>query len=581
MPRPFLSPWRCYLVAFVLLASFGGILARLVMLQVVEADHLAEMALRSRRVTVPLMARRGDIIDARGQVLAATKGVVDLGVDPSLFRAEQAPRLKELAALLQVPEATLRTQCLEQEPQVRWVKLAEIDEQTYLEVEALGLKGIYGNRRYARYYPGDDLAAHLLGYLNRDGQAVSGVEALMDFYLRGQDGWKQTERDGARRELVAFREREVTPRAGFSVELTVDALIQDKVREEIAKLVAEFKPAGVTIIVSEAKSGALLALENYPSFDPNQFWKYPLDAHRNRAVTDLYEPGSTFKIVPVAAALEEHLVRPETLVDCGEAVVDYAGRRIRLPTDTHELGIIPIHEVVAHSSNRGAARVGMLLGEDRLYNYSRAFGFGQKVGWPLGAEVGGVLHPVKAWDGLTISRLPAGYAVAATPLQVHQAMSVIANEGVRVPPFLLSSVRDSAGQVVFRFHAPERERVLSEETARTMAAMLEGVVSTEGTARRAAITGFPVAGKTGTSRKIIDGQYSTNHHVASFSGFFPVYDPRFVITVVVDDAQNPGVAYGGVVAAPVFRAIGEWLVRYYQMEPEPSLRPFMARGGQP
>jgi cell division protein FtsI/penicillin-binding protein 2 len=258
--------------------------------------------------------------------------------------------------------------------------------------------------------------------------------------------------------------------------------------------------------------------------------------------------------------MEEGLVDPYSLIDCGVDRKVYNGVDIPMPRDHRNLGTVPVWTVVSKSSNRGAAQLGMLLGEERLYEYARSFGFGQSVGWPLGAEINGSLMPVEDWDGYTISRLPTGYAVGATALQVHQAMSIVANNGVRVQPRILKEVSDPTTDNHIALGSERRDRILSEDTARVLKQMLTRVVSAEGTARRAELPGYAVGGKTGTARKIIDGQYRSDQHVASFSGFFPAPDPKVVITVVVDNAQVTGPAYGGLVAAPIFKDVAEKLI---------------------
>lgn len=576
MAGTFVQFWRFGLVCAAILVAFGWVFHRLHSLHVVRAAEFTVLAENSRRTLVRLEPRRGDIRDSRGELLAGTRPLVDLGIDPHVFPDEAVPRLRELARLLDaeadelVRVATTRVRRVEGSPEVRpirWVKLAEVDDATHEAVMALRIRGVYGNRRFVRHYPAGALAAHLTGFLNREGTAVLGVERHFDFYLRGQPGWKVSENDGRRREIAAFRNREAPPGNGYSVVLTVDSVIQSFVEEEIGNLVDEYRPEGVSIVVSDPRDGSILALANHPTFDPNRFWEFPIENQRNRAVTDVYEPGSVFKIVPVAAALEERLVNRDTVIDCSAPVVEHRGRAVRLPSDVRPLGELPLSGVVSRSSNRGSAIVGMMLGSDRLHDWCARFGFGTPTGWILGGEVSGRLHPVRAWDGLTISRLPAGYAVSVTPMQMHKGMSVIAAAGRLRPPFVVSEVTGSDGEKIMQYQPQEGRRVLSAEVAAEMADLLVGVVGPEGTARRARIAGFEVAGKTGTSRKILDGHYSTRHHIASFSGFFPAGEPRVVITVVVDDAKTTGTAYGGVVAAPAFQRIGERIARYLNLEP--------------
>lgn len=577
MSKTFIADWRFFLLTIAIVLGFGGILTRLSYLHVVQADELSRIAEARRQRAEIRYARRGNILDSRGNILAATRPVIELGVDPVSIKPEDYEKIPQLARLLDLPEETLRDAFSktfrvnsngEKRP-VRWIRIKEaISDSQYDQVKALRIKGIYGNRSFERVYPGGLLASHVLGFINKENVAVTGVERFMDFYLRGQDGYLETEIDGLRRELAQYRSREIDARNGLNVRLTLDSVVQDIVETEVRRLVDEYHPDGISIIISRPQSGDILALANYPSFDPNKFWDFDVDSMRNRAVTDVYEPGSTFKIVPASAALNEGLVNPETQINCGVSSVQYNGRIVRLPADDHQLGSISVSEVVSHSSNRGAAQLGMMVGDDAFYNYCRLFGFGEKSGYGPGGEVSGILQPVKNWDGLTISRLPMGHAIAVTPMQVHMAMSTIANGGVLMKPRIITQVEDSNGQVVSDFEVDPRRRVVSQETANEVARMLSEVVS-DGTARSAAIPGFSVAGKTGTAQKIINGHYSHREHVASFSGFFPADNPQVVITVVVDNAHRPngGIAYGGTISAPAFRNIGQQLVQYYVMSP--------------
>ncbi|GHC11341.1 peptidoglycan D,D-transpeptidase FtsI family protein [Cerasicoccus arenae] len=587
MNRAYVSGIRFAFLTVVIFACFVVLLGRLVHLHLVEGEKLARIVEQNRERFQEIKARRGNIVDRRGNLLASTQAVYEIGVDPESVQPEDMVRAPEVASLLGLDpqevwdkfEQRLRTVNGPNGPEirnVRWAELADsVDEQTYDAVMALKIKAVYGNRKYERLYPSETLAAHVLGFVNKEDSPVSGIERFCDFYLAGQDGWRKSEKDGRRHELSQFSSREVEPRAGLNVELTLDLNIQHKVEQEIAKVVEQYKPKGVAVIVSEVATGQVLAMANYPTFNPNTFWSTPVDNLRNRAVCDIYEPGSTFKIVASSAALNEDLVTPESMYDCSKPTVEYRGRTLRLPSDSHALGELSVSDIVIKSSNRGAALLGLELGEDRLYDYAQRFGFGSPTGFPLDLEENGILHPVKKWDGLTITRLPMGHAVSATPMQVHFAMSAIANGGVLMKPQIVREVFDENGNTIVQFSPDARTRVVSSYTATQLTNMLAKVVSKEGTAKDAAIEDYGVAGKTGTTQKIVDGRYSSQHHVGSFVGFFPQSSPRLVITVVVDDPQLRGVGYGGVVAAPVFRNIAEHCIQHLGIPPEPE-SPLMA-----
>lgn len=514
MSKAFVSSYRASLVSGAVAFAFCVLIGRLFYLHVWAQDELMAFVEGNRKMVQVVEARRGNIIDRRGNLLATTHTTINLGVDPQSFREEDRSKLVELSELIGRPLAELEAAVDRKTRQVgdskevklvKWASLAKgMSEDDYEKVKALKIKGVYGNRQYTRTYPGGQLASHVLGYVNKEGVPATGVENFFDYYLRGQDGWRETERDGRRRELAQFREREVDPSDGLSVELSIDQMVQHIVESEVDRLVGEYNPDSVSIIVSEPGTGYLLALANYPSYDLNEFYdtkKYPMETRRNRALTDVFEPGSTFKIVAAGGVLNEGMVHPQDVFYTGKGLASYKGRTVKLPRDHHTYEKLTAHEVVMKSSNRGAAQFGMLLGDNRMYDYASAFGFGKETGIDLGGEVRGTLHPVKNWDGLTITRLPMGHAVSATPIQIHYAMSVVANDGVLMKPQLVKRVYDREGNDVVRFHPQAKRRAISSDAASQLSSMLVDVVSKKGTARKAMIENFNVAGKTGTTQK--------------------------------------------------------------------------------
>lgn len=588
MSRAFVSGPRIALMTTCVVVCFVVLMGKLFSLHVVQHERLAGIAEDNRRRMQVVSARRGDIVDARGNLLATTNAAMEIGVDPQALLPEDFNRIPELARLLGVSPELIHEKFTHKYREVdgivqeiKWHKLADgIEEPVYAKIRELGVRAVYGNRQYRRIYPGGQTAAHVVGFINREDSPVTGVERYLDFYLKGQDGWRESERDGRRRELAHFRHREVDPTAGLHVELSMDSVIQHAAEEEVRRLVEEFKPKGVSIIVGEVSTGYILAMANYPTYDPNVFWEYDVDNHRNRSVTDVFEPGSTFKIVPVAAALNENLVTPDDVFDCSVSSVTYRNRSIRLPADHQAMGDLTVEQIMVKSSNKGVALLGMKLEERRLHSYSKGFGFGERTGFQPGPEVRGILHPISAWDGLTISRLPMGHAISATPLQVHTATGAVANGGILMEPQAVRRVFDQRGDTVVSFPPRARHRVVTAETASLVAGMLEKVVSDEGTARRAHIEDYRVAGKTGTTQKIIDGRYSNRHHVASFSGFFPVDRPRLVITVIVDEPEIPGSGYGGRVAAPAFKNLAQQCIRHLGIPPSQRPEPIVALGAE-
>ncbi len=584
MSKGFASNLRMTLLAVGVLGLFTAVGVRLVFLHVLDREELLRFVEKARRQIVVEHARRGAILDTKGNVLATSRSYIVLGVDPEMLKDTDSSKWADLARLLGVnyPELdkTLRksiaasqlalasTDQAAKEKRVRYVKLAdEVDEAVYDQIMALRIRGIYGSRGYKRVYPGNQLAAHVLGYINKENTPVTGAEKHLDLYLKGQDGWIESEKDGARREMAQFRTREVEPQDGHDVVLTIDSVIQNIIERELDAIASKYNPKFATIIVSDPQTGAILGLANWPSYNLNEFFKAPLDVQRNNAVTDIIEPGSTFKIVAAGGGLNDGTVAPGTAFDCENPTVFIDGKERKLPKEDHFMGTLSVREIVSHSSNRGAAHIAMAMGAQRFYEYAKLYGFGETTKFGLGGEVRGILEPPAKWDGLTITRMPMGHAVAATPLQVHMAMSVVANGGALLRPQIIKEIRDTEGKVVRGFAPEKRHQVLKPSTAATLAQMLHGTVI-EGTAKGFDIEGFEIAGKTGTTQKIIDGKYSTTRHVASFVGFFPASRPEVVLSVIVDDAKVPGgFAYGRAVSAPAFKNVAEQLIQYLDIKP--------------
>jgi cell division protein FtsI/penicillin-binding protein 2 len=620
--RGFASNKRFGLVAALVVICFGVLAARLVQLHVLDRDRYLAQIQNTRHDIVPVLARRGDIYDTRRDLLATSKTEITLAIDPwalvkkldfqrsqarrdRIAAAEREKRSKlavELGVSADEIEAFFtpswrdvsvaqdtRDDAADGRIRVEWKKLREgVSEESYARIEALRITGLTAERSYKRIYPHNDLAAHLIGFLNKEGAASGGIESFADVYLSGHSGWREVERDARRTELAQFRSREVSPSDGWGVVLSIDTAIQHIAEQEMAAIVSNFNPAKATIIVSDARTGFLLALANYPTFNLNDYGNTPLDVQRNIAATDLIEPGSTFKIVAAAGALNEGLVTSATKFDCTLASILYQGRERRFMRDDHRYDHpLAVSEIISHSSNVGAAQLAMRLGDRRFYDYARAFGFGERTGFPLGREEPGILADPAKWSTPDITRIPAGYSVAATPLQVHYAMATIASGGSLLRPQIIRQILDSQGEVVYSFKPATRRTVIAPATAESMAAMLQKVASEEGTAKVAAIPGFEVAGKTGTAQKLIGGRYSDRDHIGSFVGFFPASRPRVVITVVVDDGhpQNGRIGYGATVAAPSFRKIAEQLIQYLDIKPvtDPAPGRLLARneGGRP
>lgn len=597
MSKGFASNLRMTLLAAGVLVAFCAVGVRLVYLHVLDREELLKFVDKARRQIVVEHARRGALLDTKGNVLATSRSYIVLGADPEMLREEDTAKWGDLARLTGINflelDRTLRTSMAAAKlaraatdpatkaKRVRYVKLAdEVDERIYDAIADLGIRGVYGTRGYKRVYPGGQLAAHVLGYINKENTPVTGAEKHFDLFLKGQDGWIESERDGHRRELAQFRTREVQPVDGYDVVLTIDSVVQNIIERELATIAAKYGPKFATIIVSDPQTGAILGMANYPSYDLNNFAKAPLDHQRNNAVTDVIEPGSTFKIVAAGGALNEGVVTPFSTFDCDQPTVFVNGKERKLPKEDHPMGVLNVAQIVGKSSNRGAAHLAMKLGDQRYYEYVKAFGFGEPTRFGLGGEVRGLLEEPKRWDGLTITRMPMGHAVAATPLQIHMAMSAVANGGALLRPQIIREVRDQQGNLVRAIAPEKRAQVLKPSVAAELAHMLHGVMQEGGTGAGFDVEGFEIAGKTGTTQKIVDGRYVNNRHVASFVGFFPASRPQVVLSVIVDDARVPGgTAYGRAVSAPAFKSVAEQLIQYLEIKPVAPTRNMLALNG--
>ncbi|MDQ8204406.1 penicillin-binding protein 2 [Pelagicoccus sp. SDUM812003] len=576
--RPGTTKFRFWILALIFFLGYGAIGYRLVELHAFKSNEFVDELQNSRFRLITEEPRRGEILDANGELLATSQTFLEVGVDRHSIRGDELDKLPYIARALDLPLSQVheafgvkngRLPSVPDRLSPRWKPLKRMVEQPdFAPLAKMNLRCITSTESYHRVYPKNQLASHVVGYVRKDGVAAMGIEREYDFYLSGERGWKESEVGGRNGEMAQFRRRHVSSTDGLNVVLTIDSYVQDAVELELQHIAETFDPVAATIIVSDPYTGDILGLGNYPSFDPNLYWEADEPSQKNRALTDILEPGSTFKIVAATAALEERLVDTETLIDCSQPIVVMPdGYRLKLPKDDHAMGLISVAEVVSKSSNRGAAHLGLRLGEENFYQWVTKYGFGEYSGFDLGVESKGILYPPRKWDRLTLSRMTMGHSIAATPMQVHMATSTLANGGVLMKPRIVSGITNYEGEQIVRFGPVPRRKVISRSTANVVTRLLEDAASDRGTARRAVIEGYRVAGKTGTTQKIVDGRYSSSQHVGSFTGFFPANNPQVVITVIVDGAQNPGVAYGGVVAAPSFRNVAKKLIPHYAITP--------------
>jgi cell division protein FtsI (penicillin-binding protein 3)/stage V sporulation protein D (sporulation-specific penicillin-binding protein) len=415
------------------------------------------------------------------------------------------------------------------------------------------------------------MLCHVIGFTDFDHRGIQGVESSMEEYLHGQDGYRFIEHNRAGQEMVLYRGQERTPRNGYQVHLTVDLNLQNIVENEIDAAMREYTPQKATIILMRPQTGEILAMANRPAFDLNERADAKPEQMKNRAIIDMMEPGSTFKIVTAAAALNEHKVRADTTIFCENGLWNFGGRPLH---DHKAYGELSVQDILVKSSNIGAAKLAISVGEQKFYEYIRRFGFGERTGIELPGEISGVIRPPQTWSKISITRIPMGHEVGVTPLQMTVAMATIANGGKLVTPRIVKSITSEDGKTVSTFSPVVLRQVISPETAQQIGNALRGVVSDRGTAAAAAVPGFTISGKTGTAQKVDPhGGYEQGKYVVSFTGYLPSDHPEFVGLVVLDDAHTtkPELNYGGLVAGPIFSHIAEKAARYLDLKPHEEL----------
>ena len=597
------------MLAVLLTAAFAVLGYRLVDLQVLRHVELQARAESLTKLVYRLEPKRGDILDAKGNLLATSVFVKTLCANPNLIGKHYAEVAHALAPLLQTNEADLtqklapRTRLndkgetvpvqyalLKQKvPEELWQKIrltmANLsfapDEKHLPKVE----RDFNSNlRKYAIYtesmddqlrtYPNARLASHVLGYLGaieqtNDGvrsvevAGVAGIEATLNEKLTGVGGFRLTERNGKQQELVALREEDVEPHDGLNVVLTIDSVIQHIVETALAEGMEKNSPQSISALVIRPRTGEILAMASLPDFDPNNPGAAAggVEAWCNRLISTPAEPGSTFKIVVISGALNDQTVTLNDQFDCENGNFLFAGKHLH---DHEPYGILSVKSIITKSSNIGAAKVGIKMGQDRLLEYIRNFGFGDRTGIPLPGESWGIVHPSK-WTKVSIAQIPMGQGIAVTPLQMALAMCAVANDGVLMRPLLVDRLVDEDGKEIVKYHPQPVRRVISESADKDLIEALKTVVTEDGTAAKAALEHYTVAGKTGTAQKSEAGAYVQKFY-SSFIGFFPADNPEILIYVALDDPK--GTHYGGQVAAPIFKQIAEKAANYLNIRPD-------------
>lgn len=608
---------RVVLLAMLLGVAFGGLGYRLVDLQVWRHDELRVEAAEFTSREILLEPRRGDILDARGNPLATSVFVKTVCADPTLVGNRQAEIARIIAPILELKEADVRDRLsprfqVDDKGQIKfnqkgdpitnqyvrlknkvtvetWQKvhvamtnlafhLAEqatnkAEKKFYREVLARAV-AVEPVNDQLRIYPNRSLASHVLGFVGTEERTVNGkpvpecvgregIEFWLNKYLAGARGWRSTETDHKSREVVTARDQDVSARDGLNVVLTIDSFLQHALESVLAEGMEKNAPQSISGLIVRPRTGEILALATLPDFNPNNPGASDAAARRNRVIADVMEPGSTFKIVPISGALNDQLVRLGDSFDCENGAFRFAGRTLH---DTHSHRVMSVEEILTKSSNIGAAKIGIRLGEHRFYEYMRAYGFGSRTGIPLPGEVGGILHPVDRWSKVSIAQIPMGQGVAVTRLQMTMAMCAIANGGELMQPMLVNRLQDREGRVMAQYAPQAGRRVISETAAKQMVTALKTVTRNDGTGTKAALDHYTVAGKTGTAQKAGVGGYAPGKYISSFIGFFPADNPEVCISIVLDE---PGKGYyGGDTAAPLFKQLAERAASYLSIPPD-------------
>lgn len=545
----------------VVFLMIGG---RAFQLQVLQGNKLMARGQQQHLQESIVLPKRGAVIDRTGEPLALSMESQSVFVRPRRIQDADAVSRK-LSEILNLRLAEVREKVTSEKPFV-WIK-RQISSPEAEKVQALKLEGVGMQHEPNRHYPQGQLAGQLIGFVGRDSEGLEGLELKYNDYIRGETGSSVAERDAhGRRVLVQGVEGLRVP-PGSDIHLTLDTAIQHMAEKELEASILKYRAkAGVAIIV-EPFTGEVLALANYPSFNPNLYNKQSADQRRNRAVADSFEPGSTFKTVLAAAALEEGVVGKEDLFYCEMGRFPYAGRIIN---DTHPHGWLSFSKILQVSSNIGFTKVADKLKKERYFKYIEKFGFGRTTGIDVPGEVPGLVRRPETWAAIDLATHAFGQGIATTPMQMVMAYAAIANGGILMRPYVTRRVISPQGEVSLENQPHVVRRVISEKTAKQLTSMLSEVTEEGGTGVMANIEGFAVAGKTGTAQKAdpVHGGYSAKKRVASFVGFVPANEPRLVALVLIDEPEAN--VYGGVVAAPVFRNVAQGALRRLAVAPQKS-----------
>jgi cell division protein FtsI/penicillin-binding protein 2 len=555
---------RLCLLGAMLVLWCAAICGRLVYLQIFCYGRFVKQAGHQQQRAIPLTAKRGIIYDRAGRELAMSVLVDSAFAVPT--EVKDLPTAVSLVSRITGDDANVMLADCRAHKTFCWVA-RKADDETIDRIKSLHLQGIHFQKEPKRFFPARDLAAQVLGSVGMEDSGQSGIEHEFDEQLRGRAGKMFISVD-ARKQW--FSDVETQPEPGENLVLTIDKNIQYIAEKELDQAIHDTQAIAGTVIVENPRTGEILALANRPTFNPNLRKQITPAALTNRAVSYIYEPGSTFKLVTISAALEEKITNPNEIFDCQMGSIVYNGMRIR---DSKPHGLLPVWGVLAESSDVGAIKIALRLGEDRFYKYIRAYGFGQQTGIELPGETRGMTKPPSRWSRVSIAAISMGQEIGISPLQLTGLVATFANDGVWIAPRIVAgTIPPQSGIQSVTFHPAEGRRVISPYTAAEMRSMMQKVVL-EGTGRKAILEGYSSAGKTGTAQKVdpATGVYSKTKYIGSFAGFAPVNNPQIVVAVILDSAV--GLHQGGQVSAPVFHRIAQQVLEYLHVPHDLPLAP--------
>jgi cell division protein FtsI (penicillin-binding protein 3) len=557
---------RIISISCLIFLGFLFVVGRMFQLQVLKKEQLYKMASQQHQIQIPFSQKRGTVYDRNGNELAVSIEVDSVYADGRKV-VELEKTATQIGSALSLDRQELRKRLKTRKP-FEWVQ-RKITSKEAEEVKALQLPGINFVKENRRFYPNAQLAAHVIGFVGLDSQGLEGVEFQYDNSLDGEDRAQTMERDARGREIAMGNAPFDKGERYRNVFLTLDKQVQYVAETELNKAVEKLGAKGGMAIAMEPATGKVLAMASSPTFDPNQFIQYRSKSWKNRAVADVFEPGSLFKVFLAAAAIEEKVAAPSDSFFCENGSYTVYDRTIH---DHTKHGWLTLQQIVKFSSNIGASKVGEKMGKDRFYRYIGAFGFGEKTQVGLPGEGKGIVHHPRYWSPVSLDTISFGQGISVTGIQLVTAMSAVANGGTLMKPFIVERITDEKGKVVQSFKPEVVRKVLSDETSKKMKTVLKATTEKGGTGEWAVPAGYEVAGKTGTAQKIdsLLGGYSEDRYNSGFMGFVPADDPRLVLLVVIDEPQGTATT-GGQVAAPVFRAIAEKVLPYLNVLPKGTM----------